>query len=118
MIFCSNKTRIFGNFSPPHLAQPSFVLDHSLIATTVYPDENSAMAVTGHRKAWIDTFADILINTFFYEGEVAFTSHKESIIVGGNDNLQNRADEKSKIRNPKQEVRELKEIIRRLSLRL
>ena len=74
--FWEQYRKDFWELFPTAQSSTVFITEpHSIITTTVYPDENSAMAVVEDKNTRIDTYADIITDTFSYEGEVAFTSH-------------------------------------------
>ena len=86
----------------------------SIINTTIYPDENSAMEGLEKRTEFLRGYSNAITDTFFYEGGVAFATHEKNkslyTPVVSNKSL----NEQTKLENLEREVRELKSMIRQL----
>lgn len=49
----------------------------SIINTAIYQDENSAKQVLEKRMEWLKGYSNDIAETFFYEGDEAFATHKK-----------------------------------------
>ncbi len=49
----------------------------SIINTTIYPDKDLAREGWEKRTEWLKGYKDVIADTFFYEGDEAFATHKK-----------------------------------------
>ena len=49
----------------------------SIINTAIYQDENSAKQVLEKRMEWLKGYSNDIAETFFYEGDESFATHKK-----------------------------------------
>ena len=85
----------------------------SIINTTIYPDEDSAKEGLEKRTEWLKGYSNAITDTFFYEGDVAFATHKKNKSLN-TPVLNKHLREESKLESLEREVRELKSMIRQL----
>ena len=50
----------------------------SIINTTIYPDEDAAKEGLEKRIKWLKGYSNMIADTFFSEGDVAFATHKKN----------------------------------------
>ena len=48
----------------------------SIINTTIYPDEDAALAGLEKRTDCLKGYSSVITDTFFYEGDVAFATYE------------------------------------------
>ena len=71
--------KIFGKFFPNEISASTIRTGStSIINTTIYQDENSAKQVLEKRMEWLKGYSNDKTDTFFYEGDVAFATHKKN----------------------------------------
>ena len=83
----------------------------SIINTTIYPDEDSAKEGLEKRTEWLKGYSNVIADTFFYEGDVSFATHKNNNTPFATNNHMN---EQSKLESLEREVSALKSMIRQL----
>ena len=86
----------------------------SIINTTIYPDEDSAKEGLEKRTEWLKGYSNVIADTFFYEGDVAFTTYKKNKAYNTLVDLKKKESELSRLESLEREVRELKSMIRQL----
>ena len=86
----------------------------SIINTTIYPNENSAKQVLEKRMEWLKGYSNDIADTFFYEGDVAFATHKKNKLFNNLEGSKNHFSEHSRLESLEQEVIELKNMIYQL----
>ena len=82
-----------------------------IINTTIYPDEDAAKVGLEKRTEFLKRYSDLIADTFFYEGDVAFTTHKEKVASDPKVASKNQIGEQSKLESLEREVSELKGMI-------
>ena len=86
----------------------------SIINTTIYPDENSAMEGLEKRTEFLRGYSNAITDTFFYEGDVAFATHETNKSLYTPVVSNKRSSEQTKLESLEREVIELKSMIRQL----
>ena len=86
----------------------------SIINTTIYPDEDAAKKGLEKRSKWLKGYSNVIADTFFYEGDVVFATHKKNKAYNTLVDSKNQESEQSRLESLEQEVRELKSMIRQL----
>ena len=86
----------------------------SIINTTIYPDEDLAKQVLEKRTEWLKQYSNVIADTFFYENDVAFATHKKNKVPNTFGDSKNHASKQYRLGCLERELSELKSMIRQL----
>ena len=86
----------------------------SIINTTIYPNENSAMEGLEKRTEFLRGYRNSITDTFFYEGDVAFATHEKNKSLYTPVVSNKSSSEQTNLESLEREVRGLKSMIRKL----